>query len=293
MKIMLLETGSNLGPILSFFGSLIIAGVSVGIFICDGRRAKKQKRDDEQQELRDLYDYFKRVVNGIMETTKRQKQSIDNASEEIKHNPFGSVKLELLINKDFDRLSKRMDLLKIYKAYLFLNRDSSNDSVTKENFQKLIRSIDLIKEVTNQAKDTHIEYSNRLNDNLKSFEKLLEDEIIPEAGLLARKVRQESSNHDEIQAAERIDSAIIWSTQLSREKQTAQSLKDKTVIPIRNEIIGHFQEVEGGTMLLDKCRKFNFLFNEIELDAQGVANQLVENSRKLEEQTSLVESMSL
>ncbi len=256
------EDNSSFFP--SLFGAIIGSGTTFLIFYLQGRRTRKFAQSSKKNELLDLYDYFNEIIKSIKTRIENQIPHLVHHSEKLKSNPFQFNQVILIENQDIDRISKKMDLERLFHSYLIKNE---NNSETKKEFKNLISRIDFIGSIIEQMYKTQETHLNRLENKLLKYKDLFEEQILSQAANILTKIKKNDEHYQSNLFWIEINSLIFGYNKNQPTPLTIEHVQDNLIKPMNRSMAISFKDLEDGAYLADRSRQATFLFNEIKTDA--------------------------
>ena len=269
-------------------GAFIGTGTALGLFLFEGRRQRKTEREKKENDLRDFLFYFCLLLKGIKATLEKQIPEYKEHSTKLKEEPFNFHLLNQNINEDLERISTKLDLERLFHAYILVN---GSDDISKKEYKNLISLIDHTYLVYKQSLESQRLHFEQLTKYLREYKDLVEEQTINKSTYIANQIL---INNPETYAENpfyiALNTTILNYYQQQPEPLTFEYMQLNLVQPLKHALFPNFRHIEEGILLSDNCRKATWLYNEIinksKLTAsefKSYAEQFEENLEKLKQ----------
>jgi len=257
----------------SLFGTLIGAAIPLLIFYLQGKRTRKLAQESKERDLLDLYDYFNEIIKSIKNRIGNQIPHLDSHIDNLQSNPFHFNLITLIENEDIVRVSKKMDLERLFHSYLMKNE---NKPEIKKEFKNLISRIDFIGSIIAQMYKTQETYLNRLEVKLLKYKDLTEEQILSQAANILSKIKKNNVDYQSDLFWIEINSLILDYYTNQPNPLTTEYVQDTLIKPMNRTMAINFKDLEDGAYLADKTRQATYLFNEIITDAKITSKDFID-----------------
>lgn len=246
----------------SILGALIGTGTALGVFLLENWRQKNNEREKRESDLKDFLFYFKELYTGIIQTLEKQIQAYEKNAKNFKEEPFKFHLLEQSINQDLERVSEKLDLERLFHAYILVNGNS--DEVKKE-YKNLISILDHTFLVHGQAWESQRIHHEKLEAKLRQYKELVEESTLIQASLILNKIVVENPDrYTELPLYAAINTVVQDYNADQDEPPTLEYMQKTFVEPLRDALFPNFRHLNEAIYLVDNCRKATWLYHEIE-----------------------------
>src|SRR5690606_10249053 len=222
-------------------GAFIGTGTALSIFLLENWRQKNNDREKRESDLKDYLYYFKELYVGIIKTLEKQIPSYEKNTLNLKNEQFKFHLLEQSINQDLERVSKKLDLERLFHAYILVN--GNTDDVKKE-YKNLISILDHTFLVHGQAWDSQRIHFEKLAAKLREYKELVEENILSQASLILNKLVVENpDSYMKIPFYLTINTVVQNYYSDQKEPPTIEYMQTTFVEPLRDALFPDYRHI--------------------------------------------------
>lgn len=245
----------------SLLGAFIGTGTALGIFLLEYWRQKKNEREKRESDLKDFLFYFKELYKGILKTLEKQIPAYEKNAHNFKNEPFKFHLLEQSINQDLERVSEKLDLERLFHAYILVN---GNTNEVKKEYKNLISILDHTFLVHGQAWDSQRIHHEKLAAKLRQYKELVEESTLNNASLILNKIVVDNPDiYHDLPLYSVINTVIQNYYADQNEPPSIEYMQSTFVEPLRDALFPNFRHLNEAIYLVDNCRKATWLYYEI------------------------------
>jgi len=270
-----------IGSFLGFFFALII-------YRKQTRSAVKRKDRETMTEFIYRLKYLNISITNILKSSENQIAKYSDLAQRMKENPYEIHLVSLIAFNDFKRVSQ-MDSQEIFKAYIYLFRESG-DSI--KNYHNIYKSLDFLELALKQqirSLEKNHQFIHSDQTRVKDLINGLSDDIASTLFHLARQFEDDQYSNNPVVKV--LEEYLAKYRELVLRRALLHDYELEFSKPFREIMIKRFRAYNYTDYLVDKSRKAAVLLENIRFNSLEFAKQVEMINENLE--TALIQLESL